>query len=141
MTVNITGQPNPGRRLIFLLLAAFILITPALPHVFGIYSIMFRPWMMFSGVGVGLLKGEFILGGAADEETRLTPPEVLGVERYSRAMTRRFPYHVLIDEDLPLAVETFCATLDADQKLYFDGYRQTRDGWIRLTAEDLCGGA
>ena len=46
------------RRLAFLLLAGFILLTPALPQLFGVQGMFLRQWTMFSGVGVGLLKGE-----------------------------------------------------------------------------------
>ena len=41
------------RRLAFLLIAVFILLAPAMPQVLGVNSVFFRPWTMFSGVGVG----------------------------------------------------------------------------------------
>lgn len=128
------------RRLAFLLLALFILLAPALPQLFGATGLFLRPWVMFSGVGVGLLKGEFVVTGPDGVEARLAPHEALGQARYSRAMATRFGYHVLSDEDLKRVSAGLCARIGAGRRLSFDGHRQWLDGWRPLADDDICGG-
>lgn len=133
--------PTFFRRLAFVIIAGFILIAPAMPQVFGITSVFFRPWTMFSGVGIGLLKGEFIETSPHGDVTRHSPQHVLGRERYSRAMTSPHPYLVLSEAHLTDVAAPFCETISRDTRLAFDGYRQTRNGWVRLTTENVCEGA
>ncbi len=55
------SETPPLRRLLFGSLAAFILLVPAMPQLLGVHSPILRPWVMYSGVGFGLLQGEFVV--------------------------------------------------------------------------------
>lgn len=135
------GTAHAPRRMAFVLIAAFILIAPAMPQLFGINSPFFRPWTMFSGVGVGLLKGTFT-EVAPDGTTRAHDPQaVLGVTRYELFTATPPAYLVHADEHLSRVTARFCADLPEGSRLRYSGWRQTRRGWVPLTSDDVCGPA
>ena len=69
------------RRAAFTGLAAFILLGPAPGQLFGLHTIVLREWRMFSGAGIGLLKGRFTVHRATGTVT-MSPLEVAGLPSY-----------------------------------------------------------
>lgn len=133
-----TRRAPAVRLLAFCAIAAFVLLAPMFPHVFNIHGKLLRPWMMYSDVGVGLLKGDFRIEQAGATRT-VAPLELMGLERYPRLRHYRFEQRVLHDGDLGRIAATYCATLPAGARLSFGGAVGTRNGWRPLKADDLCG--
>ena len=67
------------RRIVFLGLASFIVISPFFPQVLKVGSPWIRPWTMYAGVGSGLLKGDFTLQFENGRVETLSPLEALGL--------------------------------------------------------------
>ena len=128
------------RRAAFCALALFIALGPMFPQVFGVRSPAFRPWTMFSGVGVGILKGNFRIEEPQGQVRELAPLELLGLERYPRIRHFHFEHRVRDADDLRKFAAGFCAGLEPGARLSFDGHVGTRNGWRPLAGEDLCGG-
>lgn len=128
-----------SRAVMFAVLAAYILLGPWLVQIRGVQHPLLRPWTMYSGVGVGMLDGAFVVEGRADGPITHTPLEVLGLERYPIVAFYAFPDRVLADEDLPRVAARFCARLGQGETLAFAGRVGTRQGWRAIAMDDLCG--
>lgn len=122
------------RRAVFAMLAAFILLGPAPGQLFGMHSVLLREWLMFSGAGVGLLKGSFMLH-RADGAVTLSPLEVAALPSYLALPLDRRVYE-------PAALKAFAARICGDgretARLSFSGSVGAFTGWRRLTAHDVC---
>jgi hypothetical protein len=126
------------RRAGFWTLAGFILLTPAVWQVFGHHSIWLRPWVMYSGVGVGILDGTFVLRTPDGAPREMTPLEALGLERYPPIHHYAFDRRVGEDGRLDAFAGQLCETLPPGARLSFEGYVGTREGWRALSVEDVC---
>ena len=129
-------EAPPARRLIFGAVAAFILLGPALPQVFGVYNPLFRPWVMFSGVGLGLLRGDVVVEGA--ETTLLSPETFLSVAYYPHTMSIRDAHVVLSEEALIARMASYCAEHAEVTALSFDGDLSGLKGWRAVSVRHDC---
>ena len=120
--------------------APFIPLGPIFPQAFAVHSPLFRPWTMFSGVGVGILKGSFRVEDGQGPAREMTPLELLGLERYPRIRQYHFEERVRDPEDLRKFVAEYCDGLAPGARLSFAGHVGTREGWRALKGDDLCGG-
>lgn len=127
------------RRLGFALLAAFVLLSPAPGQLFGAHTPLLREWVMFSGVGVGIPRGEFVVTGAGGEIARLSPLEALGIEAYPQIRHYSFDLRILADADFARFAQRLCAEAQADGRIRFEGFVGTRAGWREARIEDVCG--
>jgi hypothetical protein len=129
------------REAVFILFAVAILLFPAWPQILGERpNPLFRSWQMYAGVGVGVLKGTFLVERSAGRET-LSPLAVLGLKRYPPVMTIPLSTVPLRrPEDLGLLSKSFCASLSPDARLSFDGVVGTRNGWQLLKRQNICEG-
>jgi hypothetical protein len=122
----------------FAVLAAWILFSPALAQLFDVKAPIIRPWIMFKDVGVGVLKGRFILQNADGSEAVLTPLQVLGRDRYPvERQPYRFDRRVLRDADLSAFAAEFCAAREGAD-LRFEGKVGAGASWRPLAAGNLC---
>lgn len=131
------NSPPLIRRAAFSLLAAFILLAPAVQQVLGVYLPIFRPWVMYSGVGLGLLRGEVIVTRAEGTE-RLTPEAFLGLRYYPGTMSIKAPHVILNKAALSARMAAYCAAYGEVQSLAFDGEMSWLDGWRPLSAALEC---
>ncbi len=123
----------------YLALAIFIVLGSAVTQVFGYSTIWIRPWQMYRDVGVGILRGEFILTRKGEEIGSETPLEFFGLTRYPEINHYRFDKRVRAEEDLARVAEERCETLEPGVVLGFEGYRGTVQGWVPLSVPDICG--
>ncbi|MEL8055508.1 MAG: hypothetical protein AAGK66_05090 [Pseudomonadota bacterium] len=119
--------------------AAFISLGPAIPQVFGVAHDYVRPWVMFSGVGQGTMKGTFTLTKTDGSTQTYTALEILSLERYPNV----FPYEfelLLRDRDaMAPIVSAFCADhVGKGDVLSYSGRVGAPNGWALYEAEDVC---
>lgn len=124
------------RTAAFALFALLVLFGPFGPQILQISYPLLRPWTMFSAVGVGILKGEFIATGRDGVERRLTPLQVLGLDHYPVGLSFEHPMVVESPDDVRKIAQGFCADNDVD--LAFRGFVGGRQGWQTLEADALC---
>lgn len=125
-----------ARSVVFAGLAALVLLGPGLKQVLDIRSPLLRPWTMFSGIGVGVLKGEFEVTDASGATTRLRPLEVLELDRYPVVRSIHFDRLVREPAHLRAFGERLCA--DPAVRVSFHGHTGSRQGWQALDVEDVC---
>ncbi len=135
-----TGRWNPARlarTLVFTGLAGVVLFGPGLRQALDLHTPLLRQWTMFSGIGVGVLKGEFEVTDASGTTIRMRPLDVLELQRYP--LVRSFLFDRLVSE--PGDLRTFGARLCNDQttRVAFHGHTGTRQGWVPLDVDDICG--
>lgn len=131
------SETPPLRRLLFGSLAAFILLAPAMPQLLGVHSPIFRPWVMYSGVGFGLLQGEFVVTRETGVEV-MTPPSFFNLTRYPNAMRLTEPYLVFDEAGLARQVSQFCAANESALSVAFTGRIAMPQGWVALEANNAC---
>ncbi len=124
------------RRAFFGVVAAFVLLAPALPQVFGVHAALFRPWVMYSGVGLGLLQGEFAVTRDGEVEM-LSPESFLNINHYVRSMSLSAPHVVLDEAALIDRITAYCEANRNVTTVSFDGKVSGIRGWrpMRVTAE------
>lgn len=128
-----------ARRAAFCVVGLFILLAPMFPHLFDLRSPFLRPWMMYSDVGVGILKGGFRVDDGVSRRD-LSPLQVMGLERYPRLRHFLFEHRVHDSADVARLAEPFCATLGPGARLSFEGAVGTRQGWRPLQVNNVCAG-
>lgn len=128
------------RRVVFGLLAAFILLGPAPGQLFGKHSPWLREWVMYSGVGVGILDGSFTASQEDGTQTVYSPLQVAGLDSYPMIKHYYFDNRVFVPEDLGKFAANLCETLEPGGQLAFDGYVGTRQGWQVLKQDNVCRG-
>lgn len=126
------------RRSVFALLAGLILFGPVPGQVFGKYSPALRNWVMFSGVGVGMLRGEFRLMEGERVIAVQDPLQALGLERYPRMQHYFFEHRVLEPADMAGYALRPCAAAGPGQTVVFAGVVGTRQGWRPMPVADVC---
>lgn len=104
----------------------------------SIHSVLFRPWIMYSEVGVGILKGRFIVTVPGGERSEMTPLGLLGLQSYPVQRHYEFDRRVFAALDLKRFAAELCLTLPEGVTLSFDGSVGTRAGWKPLAADDIC---
>ena len=125
-----------ARSVVFAGLAALVLFGPGLKQVLEIRSPLLRPWTMFSGIGVGVLKGEFEVTDASGATTRLRPLEVLQLDRYPVHRSIHFDRLVREPAHLRAFGERLCT--DPAVRVAFHGHTGSRQGWQALDVDDIC---
>ena len=134
-----TAQNNPPllRRAIFGVLAAFILLTPAFPQVLGVYPPVFRAWVMYSAVGLGILRGEVVVTSVDGVKT-MAPEKFLGVAFYPQTMSLN-DWHVILDETaLSSRMAAYCEAQTGVVGVSFDGEVSDLNGWRSISVEKAC---
>jgi hypothetical protein len=107
-----TRSPASRRRVVFVLLAAFILL----------------------GAGLGLPKGHFTLH-RADGDRTMTPLEVAGLPTY---LALPIAQRIYKPSDLRSFATRICDSGGETARLSFQGRVGTFTGWRTLTADDVC---
>lgn len=125
-----------SRTAVFFLFAALILLGPFAAQVLHVRHVLARPWVMFAGVGVGILNGEFQAVAPDGSAMTLKPLQLLGAERYPVTRSTEFPLRIVKDGDLRKFAERFCANNNV--KLSYSGFVGSREGWRVLNADNLC---
>lgn len=128
------------RRIGFGVIALFILLAPSAGQVFGVNHLLLREWVMYSGVGIGIPKGEFRIWRGDQIVATLSPLEALDLPAYPSVIHYTFQHRILGDEDFPGFAAQLCAALadhDAD-RVSFEGVIGTRQGWRSAREGDLC---
>ncbi len=146
MDVSAASAVDPGglrrqvRRIGFAVIALFILLAPAAGQIFGVKHLLLREWVMYSGVGVGIPKGEFRIWRGGQPVATLSPLEALELTAYPPVIHYTFPHRILGDDDLPGFAAQLCARLEdhGGDRVSFEGVVGTRQGWRALRHEDLC---
>lgn len=133
------GRGGGARRIGFALLAAFVLLSPAPGQIFGAHTALLREWVMFSGVGVGIPRGDFLVAGEGREILRVSPLQALGLDAYPQIRHYSFDKRVLADADLARFAERLCGGLRPGERVSFEGVVGTRAGWRETRVEDVCG--
>lgn len=126
------------RRIGFALIAAFVLLSPAPGQLFGAHTPLLREWVMFSGVGVGIPRGQFVVSDENGESLRLSPLEALGLAAYPQIRHYTFEKRVLADEDFARFAQRLCAEAAPGARVGFDGAVGTRAGWRQARFDDVC---
>ena len=117
----------------------FIMFGPAVGQIFGWHSIYIREWVMFSGGGIGVLKGTFTLHRPDGAAVRMTPLDVLGLKRYPGALPDQFDHLIFEESDLRGYASRVCDPVARTARLAYHGLVGTRQGWRPLDVEDVCG--
>jgi hypothetical protein len=133
-SANMRRSVSTPRRVAFAAIAVFILLGPAPGQLFGAHSMLLREWIMFSGAGVGLLKGSFTLH-RIDAVVTMSPLEVLALPSYLALPIDRRVYE---PADLKTFAGRICNDTRETERLSFEGSVGTFSGWRTLTAEDIC---
>ena len=134
------GLPTQLRRAGFVGIALFILLAPSAGQVFGVKHLLLREWVMYSGVGVGIPRGEFRIWRGDHMVATLSPLEALDLPAYPSVIHYTFAHRVLDDADLPGFAARLCETLadHGGDRVSFEGVVGTRDGWRSAQHDDLC---
>ncbi len=137
------AAPPPGvraqlRRGVFGLIALVILLGPAPGQLFGLHSPALREWVMYSGVGVGLLRGRFVIEEAGREIAAMTPLQALDLKRYPKVKHYFFEHRVFAPADLAGYAAGLCAAAGPGQTVAYLGEVGTRQGWRPMAVADVC---
>jgi hypothetical protein len=129
-----------ARRIGFAAIALFILLAPAAGQVFGVHHLLLREWVMYSGVGVGIPKGEFRIWQEDEPVATLSPLEALDLAAYPPVIHYTFSHRILSDDDFPRFAARLCGALadHGGDRVSFEGKVGTRQGWRPANHSDLC---
>ena len=123
-----------SRRAAFAVIATFILLGPAPGQLFGLHTKLLREWKMFSGAGVGLAKGHFVLH-RPDGAVIMSPLEVAGLPSYLALPTNR---RIIEPSDLNTFAARICSDARETARLSFEGSIGTFSGWRAVAVHDVC---
>lgn len=137
--ISIVGPGRVAlRRYAFVGLALFILLSPAPGQLFGQHSAWLREWVMYSGVGVGLPKGLFVLHDEAGIVAEYAPLAAVGLDRYPHIPHYFFPGLVTEPAHLARFATELCSGIQDGERVSFTGAIGTRHGWTPMSSEDVC---
>lgn len=125
-------------RTAYLSIAFYVLASPLLSRIVGHRIKGISNWRMYAGVGKGILKGEFTEVHDGDIVQKITPLEMLGLERYPRDENATWKKRVLNKKDLYTFASDHCHSMPSHLSLNFKGHVGSIDGWIPLSSENLC---
>lgn len=130
------------RRIAFAIISLLILLPPAIPIVFGNKVHWIKGWQMYHDAGLGLLKGEFAIYRGEIVIKRLSPLQVIDLQRYPfvKGISAKFTEVVHARADLKTYAAELCSKMAADERLAYAGLASTHDGWINVDSDDVCGG-
>ncbi len=119
-----------GRAAAFVLIAGWILLSPAYVQILGRRSRFVRPWVMFRGSGVGLVDAEFYLRQPDGTLVPLDRFATLGYAGPSSAPdeVRR----IRGEEGLRQATQSLAEALGTDADLRVRARLAGRRGWVPL---------
>ena len=127
------------RAVIFCFFALLIGVGPFFPQVMNTGSPWLRPWVMYAGVGVGVLKGDFTATYADGSSSTLTPLEILNLENYHKLRVFRYSHRVYNEVDLRRVVSPWCAAQSGQlSDLAFRGKVGLGRGWADVDVSGLC---
>ena len=130
---------NKLQKMVVVVCGAYILLSPAFPQLLGVGADYVRFWRMFSGVGLGIMKGTFTLTEADGSHQQLTPLQVLNLERYPDIHFYTFDKIV---KDVPAMADVtseFCnAAVPEGATLSFRGKVGFENGWGTLELASVC---
>lgn len=119
-------------------LSLFIMFGPAAGQIFGRHHGFLREWIMFSGSGIGVLKGRFTLHSAGGSDQTMTPLALMRLTTYPDAPPDEFGRLVFHAGDLRKVAAQVCNGRAAVSRLSFAGWVGTRQGWRSLAVDDVC---
>ena len=93
---------------------------------------------MFSGVGIGTLKGTFEVTLADGTVNEYSPLEAAGLERYPLMLHYQFEGRVFAADDLAKFAKHLCSVFGDGRRIAFHGEVGTRQGWEPMASDDLC---
>lgn len=126
------------RKSLFVALGAFILVSPVFPQVFKVGQPWIRQWTMYSGVGTGLMKGDFLVQYETGETKSIKPLEMLGLERYPNTFHYEFDRRVWSVQDIERMARSYCDGHQGVVSLSYSGRVGVPEGWANLKTENLC---
>lgn len=131
---------SPLKRAGIIAIGAFIAFAPALPHLFNTGHSYLRYWAMFTGVGAGLLKGDFTITHADGSTETATPLDILGLDAYPRTEHHYTFDRLVITETAIFEIAAdFCATrVPEGARMDYSGEVGGIDGWVPYAADDIC---
>ena len=143
-TPEAVSRPQSGnfsmlaRHIAFGLFAVLIYLGPAPGQIFGSHSPWLREWVMFSGVGVGIPNGRFVVRHEDGAETMHTPLEAADIEQYPLILHYLFENRIFATEHFTHFAAPLCATAPETSSVRFEGAVGTRQGWQALKIENIC---
>lgn len=126
------------RRIAFCLILAFIYLGPAPGQLFGQHSPWLREWIMFSGVGVGIPDGTFIVTAPDGSTEAFTPLEAAGLDQYPIIWHYQFDRRILKKDQFEQFATALCDEAPATHDVSFDGAVGTREGWRAAQVDNIC---
>lgn len=132
------GLPILVRNIAFGLFAVLIYLGPAPGQLFNSHSPWLREWVMFSGVGVGIPYGRFVVRHEDGVETIHTPLEAADIEQYPLILHYLFESRIFATEHFAHFAAPLCATVPETSSVSFDGAVGTRQGWQPVQIENIC---
>lgn len=132
-----TANTARARAIVFVVIAAALLLMPAYRQVFGLRSRFVRDWELFNEVGVGLVVAEFTTRAADGREATIDRYAALGYADRKRAP--RWLQTMSGEAGLLEVASKLCAKLGAVD-LRARARIATMRGWVPVfTGEyDLC---
>jgi len=126
------------RHIAFGLFTVLIYLGPAPGQLFDSHSPWLREWVMFSGVGVGIPNGRFVVRSEDGVEAILTPLEAANIERYPLILHYLFKNRIFAEDHFARFAAPLCATVPDTSFVSFDGAVGTRQGWRPVQIENIC---
>lgn len=126
-------------RIFFILILSFMFFGPMIRQVFGVDNNLFRPWIMFSGTGVGIRDVDFYVvfpdGELKEIDRFLTlgyEPPFLDLPNYIWRMDSL--------QDIEKVADLLCSVMGYEKDLRVVTRNGLRRGWIEeFSAEaNLC---
>lgn len=92
---------------------------------------------MYSGVGLGLLRGDVVVS-KVDGVTTLTPEAFLGLYYYPRRMSLKEPHVTLDEAALRNQMTAYCEAQNGVVGIAFQGEVSGMNGWRSISVEQAC---
>jgi hypothetical protein len=121
--------------------ATFLILIiwgPFATQVLNSQNALYRPWVMFGEVGVGLMDIDFMQVDDSGEPAKLDRFDILGYDGKEDAP--EWLWLIDSDEDLDLVISALCQALGESADLRIEGRVANKGGWedIDFSKENLC---